>query len=100
MPVAAGIVGRLFISAVGAFVQMSAKPGSPAVLNRIHSFVLGQRQLMGLTVDGTVLLKNILHLRHRLLPLVCAHAFWEAYPTGFGLFHWYYIDGDRNWWSG
>jgi len=66
MPVAAGIVGcrAAFHIRSADIVYVTAESGSPAVLNR------------------TVLLKNILHLRHRHLPLVCAHAFLEAYPGG------------------
>lgn len=75
-----GIVGRSFVFAAWAPVHVPTKTGCSATPDGVHSFVLRKRQLVVCSIDIAKLFKNILHLRHRPVPLTCAHAFSEAYP--------------------
>lgn len=82
MTVAARVVGRLFISAAWATIYMPTEYGCPTVSDGAHGFILGGRKSVVSSIIITELFKNILHLRHLLLPSVYALAFWAAYLAG------------------
>jgi hypothetical protein len=85
VPVAARVVGRLFIGAVLASVQMTAQGGGAADFDQVQNLTLLGRDGELLTVLISVTAEGIGHLTwasDMISPLEWIMAI-EAYPTGF-----------------